>query len=58
MEAGRTTRPPCTWAKGQWLPIDAKPALRKDDRSTFWSAEVPSYGVKVLQAGVTIKVLT
>jgi immune inhibitor A len=29
-----------------------------DDRNTFWSAEVPSYGVKVPHAGVTIKVLT
>ncbi|TCM45981.1 hypothetical protein EV648_106447 [Kribbella sp. VKM Ac-2568] len=29
-----------------------------DDRNNFWSAEVPSYGVKVPHAGVTIKVLT
>jgi hypothetical protein len=35
-----------------------EPALRKDDRNTFWSAEVPSYGVKVPHAGATIKVLT
>ncbi|MFC5261477.1 hypothetical protein ACFPJ1_05080 [Kribbella qitaiheensis] len=40
------------------MPTDANPALRKDDRNTFWSAEVPSYGVKVPHAGATIKVLT
>jgi immune inhibitor A len=35
---------------------DAVPVF--DDRSEYWSAEVPSYGVKVPHAGVRIKVLT
>ncbi|WP_112245360.1 immune inhibitor A domain-containing protein [Kribbella monticola] len=90
--------------EGQWLPIDANPALRVnlkgafwktsvqsydstfglqksdsfsltvngqknyirgadavpvfDDRKDFWSADVPSYGVKVPHVGVKIRVVT
>jgi immune inhibitor A len=90
--------------EGQWLPIDANPALRVnlkgafwktsvqsydstfglqksdsftltvngqknyirgadavpvfDDRKNFWSADVPSYGVKVPHVGVKIRVVT
>jgi immune inhibitor A len=29
-----------------------------DDRKNFWSADVPSYGVKVPHAGVKIRVVT